>query len=539
MSPAPSLAAPPPLSREERAAALARCGAAGAALEALLAYCDNPYRAAIGGLGLALPLADEPHLEAWRRYAAEAASEGASVVLRRYFVQLAFPVRAGMSAEESYRAATRRGERPRNQPVLEFERPEEIRIGIHAGPAGAVPFVVVGARADFEALVRAFAGRNEPIDVPRAMGACLVKGLANWDRVARYRAAREAERGAPFGEIDWSEEMTRLAPRKELYQDRFLLLSSGPYSAVEAAELGLPGDEWRERSLALRREHEAFHYLTLRLFGSIRSNLLDELVADFAGLSAAFGDYPLRYARRFLGVDTFPEPRAGGRLEVYQGDPPLAAEARPALARLARAAAEGIHEAIAPHVHKVRDAADGSAFLLAAAGMALEELLMADREERFIARWESLRARLPEWLPRRDELRWRAPATVAAPWKAEAAFAAFAEANELGEDLRRDASLVLDELLSNVVKYGRREELVPELELTLHVPAGGGLELAVRDSGPAFDPLAAEAPATGAALEEREIGGLGLHLVRALAESVEYSRVDGRNVVACRFAAQP
>ena len=44
-------------------------------------------------------------------------------------------------------------------------------------------------------------------------------------------------------------------------------------------------------SLAIRREHEATHYFTTRLFGRVRSHALDELLADFIGLLTAFGRY--------------------------------------------------------------------------------------------------------------------------------------------------------------------------------------------------------------------------------------------------------
>jgi hypothetical protein len=152
------------------------------------------------------------------------------------------------------------------------------------------------------------------------MGACLVKGLADWERVGAYRLAWERRLGRASSEAEWSAEMAaNLAPNKELWQDRLILLSDGPYSAVPAAELGLAEGEWRERSLAIRLAHESFHYLTLRRAGAIRSHLLDELVADYAGLTAAFGVYEPGLALRFLGLDRLPEIRADGRLAVYRG----------------------------------------------------------------------------------------------------------------------------------------------------------------------------------------------------------------------------
>jgi hypothetical protein len=130
----------------------------------------------------------------------------------------------------------------------------------------------------------------------------------------------------------------RIRPRKELWQDRLILLSDGDYSAVPAAEAGTDAATWRERSLAIRRAHECFHYLTLRHHGKIRSHLLDELLADFCGLVAATGRYDAPLALRFLGLRAQEPARSGGRWEIYRGG--LPDEALPALARLVARAAE-------------------------------------------------------------------------------------------------------------------------------------------------------------------------------------------------------
>ena len=66
-----------------------------------------------------------------------------------------------------------------------------------------------------------------------------------------------------------------------------------------------------EGSVAIRLEHECLHYLTYRLSGMIRSNVLDELVADFAGLVAATGKYSRDLAIRFLGLVVVVDRRPG------------------------------------------------------------------------------------------------------------------------------------------------------------------------------------------------------------------------------------
>ena len=53
--------------------------------------------------------------------------------------------------------------------------------------------------------------------------------------------------------------------------------------------------------------------------------------------------------------------------------------------------------------------------------------------------------------------------------------------------------------------------------------------LVLRDDAPPFDPLSLAAPDLAAGLDERSMGGLGIHLVRELVDEVSYRRVDGRN----------
>ena len=247
-------------------------------------------------------------------------------MLREHLPQLRFPIRAGISETADYRAATRRGCAGRFAPAatgLELGAPEAIEIVIHASPAGRIPLLIARGRAEFAALIRALTKRNEPVAVPAAQGALMVSGYNNWSRVGELRRRWEAEDPAARESATWAEEFQRLQPRRDLYQDRFVLLSDGPYSAVPAADLGLGDEEWREMSLVLRRDHECAHYLTRRLFGSMRNNALDELIADYAGLVGATGRFRADWFLRFVGLEDFPRYRAGARLDLYRGQPPL------------------------------------------------------------------------------------------------------------------------------------------------------------------------------------------------------------------------
>jgi hypothetical protein len=79
-----------------------------------------------------------------------------------------------------------------------------------------------------------------------------------------------------------------------------IVLSDKPYSNVPARDMGLTEAEWKAKSLVLRREHENTHYYTKRFFGSARNNLHDEIIADFFGIYAAFGEYKGEYFLRFI-----------------------------------------------------------------------------------------------------------------------------------------------------------------------------------------------------------------------------------------------
>lgn len=364
-------------------------GAGDGVLEELLAYNANPFAGPEDRAVPALPLADEVHIARWRLYEADAREMGAFEALKRRFVQLRFPIQEGISADPSYRSATRRGlggEADRFAPGLTLDDPAGLELTLCRTIAGTVPVLVVSDRQDFVAIVRAFTERNEPARVPDSMGACIVTGLNNWDRIAAYRAQWQADHGDTASEDAWADEFKGLVPRKELYQDRFIILSRGPYSATAADQVGLAPHEWLERSLVIRREHEFTHYFTYRCFGAMRNNVLDELIADFVGLVRSFGAYRPDLARRFLGLEAFPRYRPGARLEAYRGTPPLSDPAFAIVVRLAHQAITQLDAVAVAHHGLLNDLGGLGRLTFALAGFALEELAAADLPARLTRR---------------------------------------------------------------------------------------------------------------------------------------------------------
>ena len=60
---------------------------------------------------------------------------------------------------------------------------------------------------------------------------------------------------------------------------------------------------------------------------------------------------------------------------------------------------------------------------------------------------------------------------------------------------------------------------------------GKRLTVVISDDGAPFNPLGAATPDTGLSVAEREIGGMGIHLVRNLVDDVSYQRRIGKNVL--------
>lgn len=363
-------------------------GASPAEAEELHAYNENVFDLGALGPETRFPLPDEPFVAFWEGVAAEARMRGAFAVLSERLPQLRFPIREGISATEPYRAAIRRGVPAATLPEatgLEIERPEAIELVIHPSVAGRIPLLIAHGRAEFVALIRALTKRNEPEPVPDAQGALMVSGYNNWCRIGELRSRWEALALGERKTATWGEELQRLQSRRELYQDRFILLSDGAYSAVPAADLGLGETEWREMSLVIRREHECAHYFTRRLFGSMRNNVLDELIADYAGLVGATGRFRAAWFLRFVGLEDFPRYRPGARLDLYRGKPPLSDGAFRVLQALVKSAAETL-ERFEP--------AGMAVMIPALASLRLEDLAGEGAEEALSGAVKDLRQRL-------------------------------------------------------------------------------------------------------------------------------------------------
>ena len=90
-------------------------------------------------------------------------------------------------------------------------------------------------------------------------------------------------------------------------------------------------------------------------------------------------------------------------------------------------------------------------------------------------------------------------------------------------------SLSLDELVTNIVVHASRcDPHTKNIALRLHV-ADQEVRAELEDDGCAFNPLEMPAPDLGAPLNDREPGGLGIHLARTLVDCIQYRRVGHWN----------
>ena len=107
---------------------------------------------------------------------------------------------------------------------------------------------------------------------------------------------------------------------------------------------------------------------------------------------------------------------------------------------------------------------------------------------------------------------------------------AVAEEKPLPADLAMNLNLALEEAVANVMLYAYPEGTPGTVEIAASTQ-DKKLIFTVTDSGKPFDPTAAPDINPDAGLEERGIGGLGIHLVRSIMDSVTYRREGDKNIL--------
>jgi serine/threonine-protein kinase RsbW len=117
---------------------------------------------------------------------------------------------------------------------------------------------------------------------------------------------------------------------------------------------------------------------------------------------------------------------------------------------------------------------------------------------------------------------------------------AAAQAREAGFSLARvcEVELVVEEIVANICRYSYGDQL-GSVELCCEQLDGAKLALEFVDYGQAFNILALAAPDLSADLDQRDVGGIGVPMLRALIDEASYRREDTRNVLYVIVHATP
>ena len=122
------------------------------------------------------------------------------------------------------------------------------------------------------------------------------------------------------------------------------------------------------------------------------------------------------------------------------------------------------------------------------------------------------------------------PAVLQSIPEVQKAYLGFAAENGLGPSINRRVQLALDEVLNNIATYAYPLSDDGSVDIALEVwPTR--LVITLVDDGLPFDPTAVDALAVGAPLEDRQVGGLGIHLVRTVMDGLEHNRHARKNVL--------
>lgn len=311
-------------------------------------FCEKPDKR--------MASVDDPYVRSWEGYAVTYREEETFQLLKTCYPQLNFPIQEGINKTKDYIDVVLKGKSlPGSEgDTLLLNKPEGVRFTLHESIAGKVPVLTVADDEDFVKIVQCLLYKNNPTPVPHSMGALLLNGINNWDRIKALKTKWQQNNPSE----SWNQEFSKnILPNPGLHKDKLIILSTKPYSAVSADFLGLTEADWMSQSLTLRLEHECTHLYTLSRYGCASNNLHDELVADYIGISNTIGFYSKEWMLAFMGLEGYPNYRQGGRLENYVNHANLTLEDFRQLIPVIKCAIENIasFDAVVGKIHSVDD----------------------------------------------------------------------------------------------------------------------------------------------------------------------------------------
>jgi len=130
----------------------------------------------------------------------------------------------------------------------------------------------------------------------------------------------------------------------------------------------------------------------------------------------------------------------------------------------------------------------------------------------------TLRNRLPEIARSQDELE------------------KFATGHSFPQRKLHEVQLAFEEHLTNIVRYAYNDQAEHQIRVQFEFDSDE-LRIEVMDDGRPFNPLEHPAPDLTVPLDQRPIGGLGIHMIRKSLDGVEYRHEQNRNVLVMRKRA--
>ena len=114
--------------------------------------------------------------------------------------------------------------------------------------------------------------------------------------------------------------------------------------------------------------------------------------------------------------------------------------------------------------------------------------------------------------------------------KLSKAVAEFGKINNLSSEVIYDVRLALEEVVSNIINYGFEDNYEHQISIEMNLQ-GETLTMKIKDDGKPFNPLEVKSTNLEKPFDEREIGGMGIHIVRKLMDKILYKREEGNNVL--------
>ena len=283
---------------------------------------------------------EESDIQFWDEHSKKSNRKNTFDLLKRCYPQLNFPIETGIEKTELYKDFVLRGKTDFTNltSCLKITDFEGIKLEVNESIGGKIPTLTISNQEDFVKIIQSLLHKNNPVEIPSSMGAALINGINNWERLNNIKNNWLANN--PSG--NWYTEFSNVILNKPLYKDKLIVLSTKPYSNVPASQLGLPEDLWISYSASIRKEHEFTHLYTLKKYGLASNNLHDELIADYIGIIKTIGYYNKDWMLNFMGLEEYPKYRRGARLENYVKENMLSPKDFKQLIRIVKNAIETI-----------------------------------------------------------------------------------------------------------------------------------------------------------------------------------------------------